>query len=207
MTDTDSLKAALKPCPLCGAYVTEETGYSDNFGTRPYQYASCSECSYQADIADHRRLADLRASTDAAPVAYRYVHLDYAGRKISRYGTHPERVNGHDPIEVQPLYAHPPVPDAAGEDALIDLIETAISEGQQDEGWTDHGLAKRVYQMLGYRAALAQPPAAEPVGMRELATAIDRARITDFEEDWMRVTKLTDAALASKPGGEGDDGE
>jgi len=47
--------------------------------------------------------AALRASTDAAPVAYRYVHLDYMGRKVSRYGTHAERVNGHDPIEVHPL--------------------------------------------------------------------------------------------------------
>lgn len=38
------------------------------------------------------------------PTAYRYVHNDYAGRKVSRYGSHAERVNGHDPIEVHPLY-------------------------------------------------------------------------------------------------------
>lgn len=44
---------------------------------------------------------------EAEPVAYRFVHLDYAGRKVSRYGSHAERVNGHDPIEVHPLYAHP----------------------------------------------------------------------------------------------------
>lgn len=48
------------------------------------------------------------AEAGAEPVAYRYVHYDYAGRKFSRYGTHAERVNGHDPIEVHPLYAAPP---------------------------------------------------------------------------------------------------
>lgn len=44
---------------------------------------------------------------EAEPVAYRFVHLDYAGRKVSRYGAYPERVNGHDPIEAHPLYEHP----------------------------------------------------------------------------------------------------
>ena len=39
------------------------------------------------------------------PVAFRFVHLDYAGRKVSRYGVVAERVNGHDPIEVHPLYS------------------------------------------------------------------------------------------------------
>lgn len=52
-----------------------------------------------------------RAQGEVEPVAYRYVHLDYAGRKVSRYGTHPERVNGHDPVEVHPLYAAPPAQD------------------------------------------------------------------------------------------------
>ncbi|WP_313326207.1 hypothetical protein [Sphingobium yanoikuyae] len=56
------------------------------------------------------RLDDRSTPTPAQvePVAYRYVHLDYAGRKVSRYGAHPERVNGHDPIETHPLYASPP---------------------------------------------------------------------------------------------------
>lgn len=52
-----------------------------------------------------------RAQGEVEPVAYRYVHLDYAGRKVRRYGTHPERVNGHDPVEVHPLYAAPPAQD------------------------------------------------------------------------------------------------
>jgi len=38
------------------------------------------------------------------PAGWRYVHHDYAGRKVSRYGDHPERVNGHDPIETHALY-------------------------------------------------------------------------------------------------------
>lgn len=62
-------------------------------------------------------------ASDVAPVAYRYVHLDYAGRKVSRYGVSPERVNGHDPIEVHPLYAHPPAHpvDPAGGEALREV--------------------------------------------------------------------------------------
>lgn len=47
---------------------------------------------------------DLIERVGVAPTAYRYVHLDYAGRKISRYGAHAERVNGHDPIEAHALY-------------------------------------------------------------------------------------------------------
>lgn len=43
-------------CPICGADVTEETGYADNFRQGAYQYASCSECTYQSDWPDHMRL-------------------------------------------------------------------------------------------------------------------------------------------------------
>ena len=50
--------------------------------------------------------AAIRAMLDGVePVGFRYVHLDYAGRKVSRYGSHAERVNGHDPIETHPLYS------------------------------------------------------------------------------------------------------
>ncbi len=45
-----------------------------------------------------------------APVAYRYVHRNYAGQKINIYGDHPVRVNGALPEETHPLYAHPPHP-------------------------------------------------------------------------------------------------
>lgn len=56
--------------------------------------------------ADRIAKAAIRAMLDGVePVAWRYVHNDYAGRKVSRYGSHAERVNGHDPIETHPLYS------------------------------------------------------------------------------------------------------
>lgn len=55
---------------------------------------------------EHIAKAAIRAMLDGVePVGFRYVHLDYAGRKVSRYGSHAERVNGHDPIETHPLYS------------------------------------------------------------------------------------------------------
>lgn len=45
---------------------------------------------------------------ELVPVAHRYVHHDYAGRRVSRYGNHAVRVNGHDHIEVHPLYSLTP---------------------------------------------------------------------------------------------------
>lgn len=60
---------------------------------------------YQADYETLAKAA-IRAMLDGVePVGFRYVHLDYAGRKVSRYGSHAERVNGHDPIETHPLYS------------------------------------------------------------------------------------------------------
>lgn len=80
-------------------------------------------------------------ASDVELVAYRYVHLDYAGRKVSRYGSHPERVNGHDPIETHPLYAHPPtdtrrraLPDSAGICAFdLDECTVTIALDNEDE--------------------------------------------------------------------------
>ncbi|WP_103727620.1 hypothetical protein [Novosphingobium sp. HII-3] len=68
-------------------------------------------------------------------VAYRYVYLDYAGRKVSRYGVHTERVNGHDPIEVHPLYDTPqPAPyvckHGCERDALMDRIHALSATPQ-----------------------------------------------------------------------------
>lgn len=81
------------------------------------------------------------AASDVEPVAYRYVHLDYAGRKVSRYGSYPERVNGHDPIETHPLYTHPPtdtrrraLPDSAGICAFdLDECTVTIALDNEDE--------------------------------------------------------------------------
>lgn len=83
--------------------------------------ADCPDCSGTGRIEDEAPLPTLQRlgqefdAGEAKPVAYRFVHLDYAGRKVSRYGAHPERVNGHDPIETHPLYAHPPKSRVAAE--------------------------------------------------------------------------------------------
>lgn len=66
----------------------------------------CSDASYAMSSFREPALAAIRAMLDGVePVGFRYVHLDYAGRKVSRYGSHAERVNGHDPIETHPLYS------------------------------------------------------------------------------------------------------
>ena len=74
--------------------------------TRQYQGESITADAV-ADPAVQTAFERYRAAVvgTGEPVAWRYVHLDYAGRKISRYGTHPERVNGHDPIETHPTPA------------------------------------------------------------------------------------------------------
>ncbi|PNU02486.1 hypothetical protein [Novosphingobium guangzhouense] len=79
------------------------------------------------DVGDHyatfkmakAALACQPGPTPAAgePVAWRYVHHDYMGRRVSRYGVAPERWNGHDPVETHPLYAHPTSSDQETLDA------------------------------------------------------------------------------------------
>lgn len=69
---------------------------------------------------------DLIERVGVAPTAYRYVHLDYAGRKISRYGAHAERVNGHDPIEAHALY------EAGQIAALIEERDHAQTSASRD---------------------------------------------------------------------------
>lgn len=76
---------------------------------------------------------------DPEPVAYRYVHRNYAGQKINIYGDHPVRVNGALPEETHPLYAHPPHPapvdPVAGGEALRELaraIDLARTTDQSD---------------------------------------------------------------------------
>ena len=73
-------------------------------------------------------------SGELKPVAWRYVHHDYAGRKVSRYGSHAERVNGRDPIETHPLYG-PEALEAAfrlGLEAAADIAK-AIDSGRGNE--------------------------------------------------------------------------
>jgi len=86
-------------------------------------------------------------AVEAEPVAYRYVYLDYAGRKISRYGTHAERVNGSDPVEVHPLYAAPqptetqrivawqPI-ESAPKDQCILLASLAVENAGKGPEWS-----------------------------------------------------------------------
>lgn len=75
-----------------------------------------------------------------APVAYRYVHRNYAGQKINIYGDHPVRVNGALPEETHPLYAHPPHPvpvdPVAGWEALRDALVSAACDGIADDYMT-----------------------------------------------------------------------
>lgn len=112
---TNPLLAALEKCPLCGKspvlaqvkagikwwQVECDAERGDGCGL------SISRSTEQSAIAAWNRRVLSSAPAVGEAVAYRYVHHDYMGRKVSRYGTHPERVNGHDPIEVHPLYAHP----------------------------------------------------------------------------------------------------
>lgn len=90
------------------------------------------------------------------PVAYRYVHYDYAGRKVSRFGAYPAQVNGHDPIEVQPLYAHPPADPLMDEarDALLAMqITYCDAECNGDAGLHDTACqrASAILAKLGER--------------------------------------------------------
>jgi hypothetical protein len=99
----NALREALEKCrPIVEVYAVNADDYSD-----AEIYGEAQDALKAIDAA----LASSPAA-EAEPVAYRYVHLDYAGRKISRYGTHAERVNGRDPIEVHPLYAAPISPTA-----------------------------------------------------------------------------------------------
>lgn len=74
-----------------------------------------------------------------APVAYRYVHRNYAGQKINIYGDHPVRVNGALPEETHPLYAHPPHPapvdPVAGWEALREKVARIIADGSHGDPW------------------------------------------------------------------------
>ncbi len=62
------------------------------------------------------------------PVAFRFVHHDYAGRKVSRYGAYPERVNGNDPIETHSLYTSDAIQAAVA-------AERARCAGIAKTGW------------------------------------------------------------------------
>lgn len=93
------------------------------------------------------------------PVAYRYVHLDYAGRKVSRYGPHPERVNGHDPIEAHPLYAHPATP--TNPERLVEALRQADVDFQRTPGTNrDGAIVKHVRES---RARIAFALSAAPL--------------------------------------------
>jgi hypothetical protein len=188
-TDIEALKAELEPCPMCRA--PARLVHPAN-GSRPY--VTCTACFVATPACDDPVPRwNRRASTDADPVAYRYVHLDYAGRKVSRYGTHPERVNGHDPIEVHPLYAHPPVPDAAG-DALAGAVQRFLAD-YDDGDRADAGVNPLMEAHIAdFRAALAQPPAAEPVPSHEVDAD---GKPTDDSDPWFQLgwhkERLTEA--------------
>ena len=70
---------------------------------------------HENELADAK--AAIRAMLDGVePVAWRYAHNDYAGRRVFRYGSHAERVNGHDPIDTHPLYSLDALKEALGDE-------------------------------------------------------------------------------------------
>jgi len=77
---------------------------------------------------EHHAEAILR---DVRPAAWMYVHLDYAGRRVCRYGVHAERVNGHDPVERHPLYPASAILDAvrAERAAIVAWLRTRWNDG------------------------------------------------------------------------------
>lgn len=85
---------------------------------------------------------DLIERVGVAPTAYRYVHLDYAGRKISRYGAHAERVNGHDPIEAHALYEAGQIAALIEERGQLKSLIASVKDAMlRDEGGAikEHG--------------------------------------------------------------------
>lgn len=117
-----ALEQAGEPVAADGVFISRElfeflTGEGDIGGLyfgdkdergRAFWWRSELRKAAEAPLPTLQRLGQEFDAGVAKPVAYRFVHLDYAGRKVSRYGAYPERVNGHDPIETHPLYAHPP---------------------------------------------------------------------------------------------------
>lgn len=88
--------------------------WADNGNIRKWAWS-------EFDLAEKLKV-ETRPVSDM-PTAFRFVHLDHMGRKVSRYGVQAERVNGHDPIEKHPLYTHPPATDVA---ALVDHFRRMI---------------------------------------------------------------------------------
>lgn len=157
MTDTDSLKAALEPCPFCGDTDIRE----DHPNRAPAVY--CFNCRASSSGPE---MWNLRASTDAAPAATgNPVKITNWLRVAGLAGEHGVRYRTNAALEkfltaVLP-FAHPPVPDAAGEGEaakLADLIRTRLLGVDPD----DQDLQLEDDDWLLILTALAQPPAAEP---------------------------------------------
>ena len=132
----DCLVEALRRCDACdgqGSISPVINGVS-----RKQECLICKGSKLHPVASDY--LASLTAEPaakagDAEPVAYRYVHYDYAGHKVSRYGTHAERVNGHDPIEVHPLYATLPSPQPDMGSGNGGLLPCPFCGGKAEHQW------------------------------------------------------------------------
>lgn len=231
---TDSLKAALERA--IRDHVRTTTRYNKAKNTAKTYYQGL-------DQAVEQILAYLRASTDAAPVAYMDRAILDRRSEFERNGA----VVYDRPLgcSTMPLYAHPPVSDAAGEVERLKL-DVRAQECLQDSaykagvklGWNlcvndDEAGYQRVTSGTEHiaelksirteRAALAQPPAAEPVNeiaklrealeaednywaaSRSLASALPRLR-ADAQSVFESACRRRDAARAALATGNGGEG-
>lgn len=182
---TDSLKAALEPFLRAINQLEKDYGFD-----RPMHQGQCLMLRL-SDLIALREAAALRASADAAPVAGELKALieagidEYSARCALRTeadggfchayfysdGQWRFQTGGNDItigdetvrcLLTKRLYAHPPVPDAAGEEEatkLADLIRTRLLGIDPDD--QDLQLDDDDWRLI--LEALAQPPAAEPV--------------------------------------------
>lgn len=163
---TDSLKAALEPFAKFADEVLNSGDPSISDCTNFISSGDAKITYGDLRRASSANSAALRASTDAAPVAWMYKHPNGGSHvSISRLA-----YLCKDQWTETPLYAHPPVPDAAGEERFAELsraINAVIGDlGQADSEGYYNGVAHEsdVQHLEQCLAALAQPPAAEPVG-------------------------------------------
>lgn len=153
-------------------------------------------------------------AAEAEPVAFRYVHHDYAGRKVSRYGTHPERVNGHDPIEVHPLYAAPVSPTPASVAGEADPLEVGFwkekaehAERERDV-WKERAMDLRLSKPTPVEAGALRPDRdVIAYSIIEGSAGIRAAEhAKDFQtQNWTDALRSADAVIAilaalSQPG-------
>lgn len=138
---TNVEREALRECPFCGGEAHWCPTFIDRDTPGTVECANGCGATVICSGPKSARIAawNKRASPASDPcklgevVAYRYVHLDYMGRKVSRYGVHPTLYNGRAPIETHPLYAAPPEQPAesAGGGEVEQIVAWLRSEDEK----------------------------------------------------------------------------